>query len=86
MPYLKSRQESSCSPCCQASHFQADYFMCFIKFDVRKCFQFKRAVSALYPGLIPRLWPQISSRHGRLEKSLLAMLLVIQIKMVHGHM
>lgn len=43
MPYVKNRQEASCSPCCQASHFQADYLKCFIKFDVRKCLPFNRA-------------------------------------------
>lgn len=43
VPYVKNRQEPSCSPCCQASHFWADYFMCFIKFDVRKCLHFNRA-------------------------------------------
>lgn len=109
VPYVKNRQEASCSPCCQASHFQADYLKCFIKFDVRKdtstgqvltpflakttvpysfmlsFFFFLLQISALYPWLIARLWHQIPSRCGRLEKSLLAMLLVIQIKMVHGY-
>lgn len=45
--YVKNRQEVSCSPYAQASHFWASYCMCFIKLTVRKCLHFDRAGMSL---------------------------------------